>query len=151
MKVTQDIEGAPTPEEIKEKINARLTALRERRSEVQHEALAIDAEIAQLEAARAAINGTKKPGSKRKRAAKPSDPERRAGAGNVRRVEETLVSLGGRATQHEITERSGMNSGTVSYALKALRARKHVRTTGKRVRRSPEYEIVGSTTAPPGT
>ena len=69
----------------------------------------------------------------------------------MRKVEETLVDLGGRATQHEITARAQMNSGTVSYALKVLRERKHVRTTGKRVRRSPEYEIVGSTKAPPGT
>ena len=52
---TQKIDGAPTPEEIKEKINARLTALRERRSEVQHELLAIEAEITQLEAAREAV------------------------------------------------------------------------------------------------
>jgi len=79
------------------------------------------------------------------------DHERAAGPSNVRLVEELLVRVGGTATQHEITERSKKSSGTVSHALRALEKRGRIRATGVSVRRSKEYEIVGSTTAPPGS
>ena len=76
---------------------------------------------------------------------------RRAGPGNVAKVEEALRDLGGTASQHRITEHAGLNNGTVSYALKALRATQKVRKTGKRIGHSPEYQISGSTKALPGS
>ena len=76
---------------------------------------------------------------------------RRAGPGNVAKVEEAIRDLGGTASQHRITEHVGLHSGTVSYALKELSRLHKVRTTGKKFGRSPEYQISGSTRALPGS
>lgn len=125
-----------------------------RETELTDELREIEQELERLRGIKATMRANEAKVAKTKKATgstRLSEAIRRAGPGNVSKVEQTLVKLGGRATQHEITEKAGIHSGSVSYALQALSSRRRARKTGKMVRRSPEYEIVGSTKAPPGT
>jgi hypothetical protein len=115
---------------------------------------ALDSEIARLEDTLATLRGKPRNGkrSKRKRATPVTDSaERRAGPGNVVKIEEALRRRGGRATQHQLTEDTRLNSGTMTYGLRALEERGVIRPTGDSVRRSREFEVVGdSIKVPPG-
>ena len=144
--------AVPTNEQLKESIEERLSHLRGRLAEIDLDRATIEGEIVNLEQALKALAADLQK-VKASRNGKPdqSDPVRRAGPGNVAKVEEALRDLGGTASQHQITEHAGLNNGTVSYALKALRNQQKVRRTGKRIGHSPEYQISGSTRALPGS
>jgi hypothetical protein len=129
----------PTPEEIAASIGERIEALRERRAQ-------IDSEMEMLRRAQRNVLRGREPDKHRPRRRQRTTPvrtsERQAGPGNVERVAAALRSAGGRATQAALTEQTGLNSGTMTYALRALEERGAVRRTGESVRRSPEFEEV---------
>ena len=130
----------PTPEEIAASIGERIEALRERRAQ-------IDSEMTMLRRAQRDVLRGREPEKRARRARRQRvtperTSERQAGPGNVEKVAAALRSAGGRATQAVLTERTGLNSGTMTYALRALEERGAVRRTGESVRRSPEFEEV---------
>ena len=71
------------------------------------------------------------------------DPAKVAGPKALKTTEQTMKDLG-TAAQAEVTRRTDLNSGSVSYALRALGERGIVRKTGAMDGRSPVWEYVGS-------
>lgn len=61
-----------------------------------------------------------------------------AGERAVAQVESILQTVG-RTTQSEVTKATGLNSGTVSHALRVLEAEGKARKTGRRHGRSDEW------------
>lgn len=137
---TQDktIEGA-SPEVLAASIEERIAALRARRAEVDTE---IDTLTQTLRTLKRPVRSRKRSTVRTARKTRVRSAEKQAGPGNVKRVREALVALGGRATQAEITKRAGLHSGTVTYALRALVEESQVHPTGEKVGRSPEYAFI---------
>ncbi len=127
--------------------------------------VAIDAEIGELEAQRADIDATISEARAKRtsvtetiarlskaRSLLRAEPIRRgASTGNARKagpaameaVRKTLADdLDGRATQASITAKSGVNSGQVSSALRALTEAGVIRPTGVMFGRTKEFEVV---------
>lgn len=80
------------------------------------------------------------------------DAHTQAGRENLRRVREKLEL--GPATQARLCELLGINSGTMTWCLRALIEEGAARETGVRVRNSREVELLPSgrvSTAPPGS
>lgn len=140
-----------------------LKALRGRRMQVMADAATlareIDDEIASIERARALLKGNG-PQPKNGRKAKRSTARKRgeaqatnntprrtrdahalAGKGNIAKVEKALAQKG-TATSAEVRKATGKNSGTVTYAMRALVADGKARPTGRTIKRSPEFEYV---------
>jgi predicted phage tail protein len=65
-----------------------------------------------------------------------------AGPGPVDLVGEYL-RVHGTAYQSEITTETGLNSGTVTHALRVLGSRHTIAATGRKRRNSPEFEWTG--------
>jgi predicted transcriptional regulator len=146
-------------EHVRTEVETLLANRHERIRALDAERIEVKGEIASLERVLKALDADEKVKAKVKADGDKADPTevavtlalRRAGPGNVAKVEEALRDLGGTVSQHRITEHTGLNNGTVSYALKALRNQQKVRRTGKRIGHSPEYQISGSTRALPGS
>ena len=139
-------------------INDSLKDLREQRRKLATELAVLDAKIERYEQARTMLEHDEKPKRKpRKRSQngrRKLDPATVAGPKALKETEETVKGLG-RVAQATVTKETGLNSGTVSYALRALRDRGIVRATGEVEGRSPVWEYVGdgagSTRVAPGT
>ena len=143
------IRGA-SPQQMLKALDERVALLMQKRDE-------IDDELRTLRQARPALakaaKGTKRPARRAVRVTPPRTAERQAGPGNVAKVAATLRELGGRATQAILTERTWLNSGTMTYALRALEEKGIVKPTGESVRRSAEFALVGDGVyvMPPGS
>lgn len=70
------------------------------------------------------------------------DPHAQAGPENIERVR-SYLSKRGSAFQSAITTDLALHSGTVSWALRALEADGVVRATGRSLRGSKEYTLLG--------
>jgi hypothetical protein len=65
-----------------------------------------------------------------------------AGPGAIKAVSDYLAEHGS-AYQSDVTEGTGLNSGTVTHALRALGAEHKITATGRKKRNSPEFEWNG--------
>lgn len=74
------------------------------------------------------------------RTAQELDPHKIAGRGNLTEIEQYLVSHR-IATQHQVAEALGKNSGTVTWAMRALEQDGKVKPTGRKINGSPEWSI----------
>jgi DNA-binding transcriptional ArsR family regulator len=140
-------------------VNDSLKVLREQRRKLATELAVLDAKIDRYEQAKTMLEHDEKPKRKpRKRGStngrKKLDPATVAGPKALKETEATVKGLG-RVAQATVTKETGLNSGTVSYALRALKERGIVRATGEVEGRSPVWEYVGdgtgSTKVAPGT
>lgn len=89
---------------------------------------------------------------RKSRAGASLDAHTQAGRENLRRVREKLDEVGP-ATQARLCDLLGINSGTMTWCLRALIEEGVARETGVRVRNSREVELLPSgrvSTAPPG-
>jgi DNA-binding transcriptional ArsR family regulator len=139
-------------------VNDSLKDLREQRRKLATELAVLDAKIDRYEQAKMMLEQDEKPKRKpRKRSQngrRKLDPATVAGPKALKQTEATVKGLG-RVAQATVTKETGLNSGTVSYALRALKERGIVRATGEVEGRSPVWEYVGdgtgSTKVAPGT
>lgn len=83
--------------------------------------------------------------------AKQLDAARQAGKENIRRVREAMVKLGGKATQAAIGAESGVGTGSLTWAIRALEESGEIKATGKRERGSREFVAKKKRTAKAGT
>ena len=140
-------------------VSDSLKDLRVQRNRIARELAVLDAKIDRYEQAKTMLEQDEKPKRKpRKRSSqngrKKLDPATVAGP-KAMKVTEEMVKSQGRIAQAAVTRETELNSGTVSYALRALRDRGIVRATGEVEGRSPVWEYVGdgtgSTKVAPGT
>jgi DNA-binding transcriptional ArsR family regulator len=139
-------------------VNDSLKTLREQRRKLATELAVLDAKIDRYEQAKTMLEQDEKPKRKpRKRSQngrRKLDPATVAGPKALKETE-AMVKGRGPVAQATVTKETGLNSGTVSYALRALKERGIVRATGEVEGRSPVWEYVGdgagSTKVAPGT
>lgn len=127
----------PTPARA---IDAALRTLYKERTDLDAKRAGITAQIARHERAKKALAGG---GKKRQRSNGKLDPATVAGPKALKAIESMMKNLG-RAAQATVVKRTKLNSGTVSYALRALEGEGKVRRTGDVDGRSPIWEIVSN-------
>jgi chorismate mutase len=141
---------------VVEAIDTQITAATERRLSVVQEIEVrrltlreIDAEITRLNRARREVSGEAGRSKREKKVLVSSVVAGPKALG----MTEKLMQRVGTITQAEVTKRTGLNSGSISHALKALESAGKVKRTGKIVGRSPEWEFTGekSTRVRPGS
>lgn len=138
MRETRNILRAVASVGLLDEISERLTMIDRERGR-------LDEESRSLKAKRAEVRKLVLPDKNR-------TSVRQAGATNIAKVAAALRSAGGRATQSRLTELTGLNSGTMTYALRALAESGAVKPTGTLVRRSPEFVATGEAyVMPPGS
>jgi DNA-binding transcriptional ArsR family regulator len=104
---------------------------------------AVDGEIRQIRAALRVLRSkqaAKPPKARRAPKRKARAPHIQAGPAAMQAVTDLLRD--GPMTQKQIVEATGLNEGTVSYALKALREADAVEETGRKVDGSRELRFV---------
>jgi CRP-like cAMP-binding protein len=106
---------------------------------------AIDEELRSLRSARRALNPSTAPARRTRQRSNStmSDARRAAGSTAVEAARKVLVEVG-RTTQAEIAKATGLNSGTVSNAMKVLEEDGLAQRTGRRHGNSPEWAAVAS-------
>lgn len=66
---------------------------------------------------------------------------KQAGKKNIAAVREAITKAGGTATQAKLGELSGVGTGSLTWAIRALEETGEIRATGKRERGSREFTL----------
>jgi predicted transcriptional regulator len=135
---TETLVGADM-RELLDEIDERITAAEVLRDEIDQASREVRGHLSKLEASRRALLAEKK--SRVRTAGSPAERTalQRAGRGNVEKVWRLLKRKP--LTKAEITQRLGLNNGTVTWALRALEEQGRVRKTGVRsATGSDQYE-----------
>lgn len=114
---------------------------RDRVREVQREVRALEKARAML--ANTDVGGRSKNGS----TSVPIDPAKRAGPKAIRLVSE-YIEANGPVFQSQMVKDLPLQPSVVSYAVRALREAKQIKSTGNSFRASHEYEWVGEVEKP---
>jgi hypothetical protein len=121
-------------------LDEHLRRLHKERDEIDARRAEVTTEIKRYERARKLLDSApSKNGRKRRR--KGLDAHTVAGPKALKQTED-LMKDNGELAQSEVVKQTGLNSGTVSYALRALEKDGVVRKTGEVVGRSPVWEFV---------
>lgn len=136
--MTKHVE-APTTEGAEDSLDAQLRAAKARRREIVRENAAslrsVDQTIARLEAAKRELR--RRPGS----SSRVLTAERQAGKKNIGRLREAATRLG-TASQAALGTESGVGTGSLTWAIRALVDRGELVDTGKREGGSKVFEFV---------
>lgn len=136
--MTKHVE-APTTEGAEDSLDAQLKAAKARRKEIVRENAAAlraaDATIARLDAAKRELR--RKPGT----SARVLTAERQAGKKNIGRLREAAARLG-TASQAALGSESGVGTGSLTWAIRALVDRGELVDTGRRDGGSRVFEFV---------
>lgn len=134
--------------EMRRSLEGRIEVLREARqnltsAEREEVAAVRERHKAHRAAIEREIKGTRKMLSSMRRPYKRrKKPAESAGPANVTKVSDYLQRHG-KATQAEVRRETGLNSGTASYAVRALVDDEQIALTGEKVNRSPVLEWKG--------
>lgn len=123
-----------------------VTAMQGKKREVREEAdrvcAEIDREIDRVKAAMRALRREAKPRARRHSTTRRQrDARELAGPANLKAAEQVLKRKR-HATGAQIRKATGKNSGTITYAMRALVEDGKARETGRVIDRSPEFEWV---------
>lgn len=135
----------PQVEEAVAQIDGQIKDAEEKRRDLDGQYRAardqIDTHLANLRDARRTLLRKRTPKKKRARTG-PLDPAAQAGAKNIAKVLEAAKKHP-LATQAELSHESGVGTGSMTHAIKALEARGEVEFTGTRIDGSKQFRFIG--------
>jgi ribosomal protein S25 len=124
--------------EVLDALNAKIAEERDALAAIGRVRREHERALARLEASRRALTGkqvSRRPAVKAERTAL-----QRAGKGNVEKVL-ALLRREGAHTRGEITQKLGMNNGTVTWAIRHLEEQGKIKRTGEQRRGSDEFQM----------
>lgn len=101
----------------------------------------LDTHLANLREARRTLQRKRAPRKRRTRTG-PLDPAAQAGPANIAKVL-AAVRKHPLATQAQLSEASGVGTGSMTHAIKALEGRGEIEFTGQRIGGSKQFRFVG--------